>query len=505
MAMAEINQLKAPHGFLKNTLTFGFEQTFTIPAWWTEPGFVSVSDTPMKREKMLALAGMIAEELRGTFRESLDMYGHLQYETFEADGSESFVVTMDPGSIEVKTPPYFFDQIEVKMEALFLAAEKAEVVPYRQWWYGVRKGTEGGCHLNLGGMTPETNPLRLNPELLLKYVAYCHNRPWLHYPFMGVDAGPGGNAIRMDEHLLPEQQDQTFSDSSKNKYDPSSITQFEKLRKEIILGRVLGAEEISEVFTGTPMKDDKHSAPSLYKFHAPLYLTEERAIESLRSAKEARMIAELRLRALEMLCEDTEIESLKDFGSDLHIKYLNSETLWKCFQESVSSELELDPKPYQIFFDRQFPVLLSGDQVPTKIQVREGRRPRVITDVKRRGELVISKTIDTRYQRFELSWTPASVSVSGGEPFVLICNSETFFGSHALLDMMKEPDQVFDLELRGQQSGHLYEKAQFHLDSMMYRPVVESLVERLSEIPQGYRTAKESGEAAERVLGEATR
>lgn len=488
MAMAEMMSSRNP---LKDSLTFGFEQTFTIPEWWTEPGFVSTSDTPMKREKMLALARAIAEVIQGSFRESLDMYGHVQFETFEASGVESFVVTMDPGSIEVKTPPYFFDQIEKKMEALFLAAEKAGVVPYRQWWYGVRKGTEGGCHLNLGGMTPETNPLRLNPQLLLKYMAYCHNRPWLHYPFMGVDVGPGGNAIRMDEHVSA---DLTFSDASKNTYDRSSMEQFEKLRLEISAGRVLGAEEadeIGEIFKGTPVKDDKHSAPSLYKFHAPLYLTEERAIESLRSAKEARLIAELRLGALEKLSRDTEIEALQDFGADLHKTYLNSETLWSRFQESVSLELMLDPKPYQVFFDRQFPVLMSGDQVPMKIQIREGRRPRVITEVKRRGELVISKAIDTRFQRFELNW-PSSTSGFAGEPLVLICNAETFSGSHAQIDLMKVPDQIFDLELRGLNTGTLYEQAQFHLDSMMFRAF-------------SYRAAIERGDAALRVLGEATR
>lgn len=487
MAMAKLG--------LRETLTFGFEQTFTIPEWWAESGFVAVSDTPMKRAKMLDLARAIAEVLQGEFRESVDMYGHLQYETFDSKGSESFVVTMDPGSIEVKTPPYYFDAIESKMEALFIAAEKAGVVPYRQWWYGVRKGTEGGCHLNLGGMTPETNPLRLNPQLLLKYMAYYHNRPWLHYPFMGVDVGPGGNSIRMDEHAVG---DKTFSDSSENTYDRSSITRFESLRREIAAGRDLSADEIADFFKGTPVKDDKHSAPSLYKFHGPLYLTEERAIESLRSAKEARMIAELRLKALEKLSQEAEIEVLQDFGSDLHKIYLNSEVLWTHFQESVSRELNLDPKPYRVFFERQFPLLQAGECVPTRLQVREGRRPRVITDVTRRGELVISKTIDARYQRFELSWPSCEeISDAAAEPLVLMFGSERYLGTHAQIDVLKTTDQSFRFELRGERSGALYEQALLHLDSMMYRSI--------PEVIGGYRTAIERGDAAERVLGEATR
>ena len=50
---------------LKKQLSFGFEQTFTIESWWTDPGFTATSDTPLKREKMLHLADHLAEELKG--------------------------------------------------------------------------------------------------------------------------------------------------------------------------------------------------------------------------------------------------------------------------------------------------------------------------------------------------------------------------------------------------------------------------------------------------------
>ncbi|MCO4756195.1 MAG: transglutaminase family protein, partial [Bacteriovoracaceae bacterium] len=106
-----------------------------------------------------------------------DIWDHMQYETFHKDGTPSFVVTMDPGSIEVKTPPCLLKDLDEMARPLFIAAEKAGVVAYRNWWYGIKGATEGGCHVNMGGMDDETNPLKLRPDLAVKYCAYVHNRP----------------------------------------------------------------------------------------------------------------------------------------------------------------------------------------------------------------------------------------------------------------------------------------------------------------------------------------
>ena len=95
---------------LKKKLSFGFEQTLTIPEWWTEPGFTSTSDTPLKREKMLELAKELATELKGKYFESKDIWDHMQYEVTDSNGKTQFYVTMDPGSIELKTPPVLVDQ-----------------------------------------------------------------------------------------------------------------------------------------------------------------------------------------------------------------------------------------------------------------------------------------------------------------------------------------------------------------------------------------------------------
>lgn len=370
---------------LDETLSFGFEQTFTIPDWWTDEGFTATSDTPLKREKMLRLAQEIAAELDGSFIESVDIWDHMQYETFDKAGNPSFVVTMDPGSIEVKTQPCLARDCEKMARPLFAAALRAEVVPFRNWWYGIQGGTEGGCHVNMGGFSPETNPLKLRPDLAVKYSAYIHNRPWLHYPFMGLDVGPEGNAMRMDEKPGLEKVKEAFAIYKSSA--PKS------------------ADQVFKIFEKTNLISDKASFPSLYKLRAPLYLIEDRGQEALRSSEEFEMVAKLRLEILKKLQEDEEVEELQSF-SQIHKQCLTSYWLWEKFQE-WANQMGINPVPFQRFFDRQFPRLQGGDAPPTSFWLKEGRRPRVITDIVKKGDTIISKSIDTSYKRFELCFIPS--------------------------------------------------------------------------------------------------
>lgn len=363
---------------LESTLTFGYEQTFTTPQWWSDEGFTATSDTPLKREKMLLLAQEIAKELNGSFKESVDIWDHMQYETFHKDGKPSFVVTMDPGSIEVKTQPCLARDAEEMASPLFAAAERAGVVPYRNWWYGVKSGTEGGCHVNMGGFSNETNPLKQRPDLAVKYCAYIHNRPWLHYPFMGIDVGPEGNAMRMDEK-----------------------EGFQKVKDAFKAYKVeMSADEVYRHFEKTNLISDKASFPSLFKLKDPLYFIEDRAQEALRAPEEFRMVAQTRLKIMSALMEQEKPEELQTI-KDLHGEVLTSHWLWEKFQK-WAEELGVSAAPYKRFFERQFPELHSGEGAPTSFWINEGRRPRVVTDIVKRGDTIVSKKIDTSYKRFEI-------------------------------------------------------------------------------------------------------
>jgi hypothetical protein len=361
----------------KEALSFGFEQTLTIANWWEDPGFTATSDTKLKREMMLRLTEEIVKVIGGTFKETKDIWDHMQYETFDSNGLPSFVVTMDPGSIEVKTWPCLAEDVQEMIAPLFIASEKAGLLPYRNWWYGIQGGTEGGCHVNMGGLTPASNPLKKNPSMVVKYAAYIHNRPFLHFPFMGLDVGPEGNAMRMDEK-------EGFAQVQ---------TAFKKYRED------LDPKETYSLFEKTNLIANKSSYPSLFKFKAPLYLIEDRGQEALRTPEDFKLIVDLRLKIFEILFHN-KIEPLRAFDKSLHQKKLTSYSLWEDFQV-WASENDLNPVPYQRFFDRQFPVLWLGTNAPTLFGMKEGRRPRIVKNIVKKGDTVISKEIDTSYKRFE--------------------------------------------------------------------------------------------------------
>lgn len=418
---------------LRSQLTFGFEQTFTVPDWWAEPGFVSTSDTPLKREKMKAMADAFAPLLGGKVVESLDIYKHLQYEVTDAQGVTQFYVTMDPGSIEVKTPPCLLADVERINAPMFQAAELAGLVPYRNWWYGVKGGTEGGCHVNMGGFTAATNPLRQDPRILVRYFTWLHNHPEFHYPFMGLDTGPGGNAQRMDEYPVV------------NALDP-----LEQLLKQ----PQLEAAEVHAALKDTTLVKEKSSMPSLTKFKGPDYLLEDRGQEALRSAHELFLVCDWRMKLFEKLLTAPPVLERFEAGY-WHDFRLSSAFLWQRFLETAKW-LGLETAPYQVFFERQFPRLLAGQNIPVVFSLLEGRRPRVITDVLKRNDIVISKTIDTRHKRFELhvplkgKWELSY----GGKSLALNLREIGLIGRFAVIDLLAEDkDAVMEFKQDGVSVG----------------------------------------------------
>ncbi len=437
---------------LRENLTFGFEQTFTIADWWTEAGFISSSDTPKKREMMLALAKELASELNGKYFESRDIWDHLQYEVTDSSNETQFFVTMDPGSIEVKTPPCLAADTIKMASPLFKAAERSGVLPYRNWWYGVRGGTEGGCHVNMGGFTHESNPLFCEPELVVKYAAYIHNRPFLHHPFMGVDVGPEGNAMRMDEKEGFELVQSAFENYIKIHQSNGSLS----------------PQETYDHFAKTNLITEKSSYPSLYKFKTGLFLIEDRAQESLRCAEDFYLVSELRLKILEKLQKQKEVELLQSFPN-LHKEDLTYFCSWSKFKD-WAKELELPVEKYKSFFDRQFPDLLGGENVPKNFFLKDGRRPRIITDIKKRGDVIISKTIDSHYKRFEI-YTPKDgfqieCEVEGTEEFSCAKQNSQGVTYHYLDLKYKESNPTMKIKLIN--NKEIVETGKFNIHNMMW-------------------------------------
>lgn len=466
---------------LRKNLSFGFETTFTIANWWQEPGFCSAWETPHKLDLMKRMSEALVSRIGGKIVSFKDSYNADGFELFDDEGRATFKVTSEPGSIEINTPPALVGDIRSMMDPLFAAAEEVGLVTYRTWWYGWKSGTSGGCHVNMAGFSDETNPWKQDPLLVLKYFAYFHNRPWLHYPFMGPDIGRGGNCMRMDEH---------------GEEVSSSMLRFEEARAKVAAGWRPDCDELYEFFAGVPLRDVKHSAPTFRKVRKPYYLVEDRAMEMLRDSEECFDVCELRVRILEKLQKEEGIEELKKFDSRLHEEELSSIALFSAFSQ-WASEFDLDPEKYRKFFDRQFPALELGPQAAKRFAIREGRRERKVVGVNEAaGTLILSKKVDTRFKRFEFHLKSTgvpevtSLRVNGrlmkpGENGILL-DVYIPFGNE------RSKPILFDLEALDRE-GRTAERAVFDPNSMMF-------VEAKDSSAPGRRWAN-AGSAKERGTG----
>lgn len=432
----------------KEDISFGFEQTFTIKEWWKDPGFVSVSDTPLKREKILDLAVELAKILDGKVKKSKDIYGNVQYEVHDHTHIIQYWVTLDPGSIEVKTPPLSYYEVPASFDNLFQAAFACNLYPYREWWYGIKGGTEGGTHINMGGKTLEENIFYQNPALVLKYIAFIHNNPCFHYPFMGPDVGPEGNAMRIDEQPNNEKTFIALND----------------LISKHNTGQEITIESFENCLKNTSLYLEKCSMPSLYKFKAPLYLLEDRAQEAFRSTDEVLLMLELKIIILNYLQNESKIE-LKELKDQLHNENLSYEKLWAEFQIQTK-KLNINTEDYKVFFERQFPLLVAGGHSSDYVEIREGRRPRVITDKKFNNGICVSKTIDTRHKRFEFKIVDSTLKVIVKMPDGTNINfdNENWAYKDIILDDTKSKIEVHVLDLKGE----TVERVFFDMKNMMW-------------------------------------
>ncbi len=115
-------------------------------------------------------------------------------------GLEWTTITPDPGVVEVNMAPCIdVREFWREQRAIYAAAERNGLHPYRLYYNGELTDSGGGGHLTFGGPSLEDSPFFVTPHLLPRLIAYFVRHPALSYWFASASIGSSSQSPRVDE------------------------------------------------------------------------------------------------------------------------------------------------------------------------------------------------------------------------------------------------------------------------------------------------------------------
>ena len=304
-----------------------------------------------------------------------------------------------------------WEQLQGLLATAYTEAANLGLLAERIGQDGARQAAGGEADILLVGALPPLSPFLLRPQLLHSLIAYWQQHPALSYLFAGRLIGQSGPAPRPDEGRDDALYELDIALSRMPRDEDSAPSVPDRMLRHLL------ADSAGDI------KKAEIRVDQLYPPDRSSQRLGRIALRSFQTAPDHRMAAAqcLLLRALiAFLAERPADPRLRDFGPELHDRYMLPGELWEDLAE-VIRDLDRARLPVQAdwfapFLDRRFPTLGEVAMGDVRMAIRTAHEPwPVLAEEAVAG--VVTRFIDAANQRVQ-------VELTGLTPthHILVCN-----------------------------------------------------------------------------------